>query len=115
MGPWVLRPLLRVDGADDLLTSFRLYRVAVLRDLVRARGAEPLAPALGWAGVVELLAAAVPFARRVETVDVRGGTTYAPGSPASTGRRSSAGWRATPGAPAARTRARACRALRARR
>jgi hypothetical protein len=72
MGPWVLRPLLRVDGADDLLTSFRLYRVAVLRDLVRARGAEPLASALGWAGVVELLAAAVPFARRVETVDVPG-------------------------------------------
>jgi len=72
MGPWVLRPLLRVDGADDLLTSFRLYRVAVLRDLVRARGAEPLAPALGWAGVVELLAAAMPFARRVETVDAPG-------------------------------------------
>jgi hypothetical protein len=72
MGPWVLRPLVRVDGVDDLLTSFRLLRVAVLRDLVRARGAVPIIDAPGWAGVAELLVAALPFARRIEVVDTTG-------------------------------------------
>ena len=72
MGPWVVRPLVRVDDVDDLLTSFRLFRVAVLRDLVRARGAAPILHAAGWAGVVELLVAAFPLARRVEVVDVPG-------------------------------------------
>ncbi len=72
MGPWVLRPLVRVDAVDDLLTSLRLFRVAVLRDLVRTRGAEPIAEATGWAGAVELLTAALPFARRVDVVDAPG-------------------------------------------
>jgi hypothetical protein len=72
MGPWVLRPLVRVDAVDDLLTSLRLFRVAVLRDLLRAHGDAPVIDAPGWAGVVQLLVAAVPFARRVEAVDVPG-------------------------------------------
>ncbi len=72
MGPWVLRPLVRVEGVDDLLTSFRLYRVAVLRDLVRSHGAAPITDAAGWAGTAELLAAAVPLSRRVDVVDVPG-------------------------------------------
>jgi glycosyltransferase involved in cell wall biosynthesis len=72
MGAWVLRPLVRADGVDDLLTSMRLFRVAVVRDLVRARGAAPLVEASGWAGVAELLVAVVPFARRMDVVDAPG-------------------------------------------
>lgn len=72
MGPWVLRPLVRVDGVDDLLGGLRLARVAALRDLVRARGAAPLLTSEGWAGVAELLAAVVPFARRLAVVDTPG-------------------------------------------
>ncbi len=72
MGPWVLRPLVRVEGVEDLLTSFRLYRVAVLRDLVRSHGAAPITDAAGWAGTAELLAAVVPLSRRVDVIDVPG-------------------------------------------
>lgn len=71
-GPWVLRPLVRVEGVDDLLAGLRLFRVATLRDLVRARGAARLLTSEGWAGVAELLVAAVPFARRVAVVDTAG-------------------------------------------
>lgn len=72
MAPWVLRPLVRVEGVDDLLGGPRLVRVAALRDVVRARGAGPLLTSEGWAGAAELLAAVVPFARRVAVVDTPG-------------------------------------------
>jgi hypothetical protein len=72
LAPWVLRPLVRVEGVDDLLGGPRLFRTATVRDLVRARGAAPIAEAEGWAGVAELLAAVVPFARRVAVVDTLG-------------------------------------------
>lgn len=72
MAPWVLRPLVRVEGVDDLLGGPQLFRVAALRDVVRARGTAPLLTSEGWAGAAELLAAAVPFARRVAVVDTPG-------------------------------------------
>jgi glycosyltransferase involved in cell wall biosynthesis len=69
--PWVLRPFLSIPGVHDPFGAMRLYRIAVLRDLVKAAGAErPLVSAEGWGANVELLMNAAAFARRVETVEL---------------------------------------------
>ena len=68
LSPWILRPFVRVEGVADLTSTMRLFRVAVLRDLIRQRGDAPIATEAGWQANVELLLGAVPFARRVETV-----------------------------------------------
>jgi glycosyltransferase involved in cell wall biosynthesis len=70
VAPWVLRPFVAVPGVQDPFGAFRLYRVALVRDLLRRAGDTPLVRADGWAGNVELLLAAAPLARRVEAVDV---------------------------------------------
>lgn len=72
LASWVLRPLVRVDGVDDLLAGPRLLRVTVVRDLARARGDRPLLTWAGWAGVAELVVTAVPHARRIAVVDTPG-------------------------------------------
>ena len=68
VAPWLLRPYGKVEGVSDPLGTFRLYRVAVLRDLLKETGDAPLVRAGGWAANVELLARTAPFARRIETV-----------------------------------------------
>jgi glycosyltransferase involved in cell wall biosynthesis len=68
LAPWVLRPFVRIDGVRDPCTTFRLYRISVVRDLLKAAGDNPVASHAGWAANVEWLLAAAPFARRVETV-----------------------------------------------
>lgn len=70
VAPWVLRPFVSVPGVRDPFGSFRLYRVAVLRDLIKEQGDRPLLGADGWAGNVELLLRAARVARRVETVEL---------------------------------------------
>ncbi|MDF1505982.1 glycosyltransferase family 2 protein, partial [Roseisolibacter sp. H3M3-2] len=72
LAPWVLRPFVRAEGLDDLVTGFRLVRVSVLRDLARARGDAPVAEGAGWAALVDFALAVLPFARRVEVVDLPG-------------------------------------------
>jgi hypothetical protein len=69
LAPWVLRPLVRVEGVDDLLAGPRLFRASVLRDLVRARGGAPLLAWDGWAGRAELMIATAALARRLTVVD----------------------------------------------
>jgi len=69
--PWVLRPFVSIPGVQDPFGAMRLYRIAILRDLVKASGPErPLVAAEGWAANVELLMNAAAFARRVETVEL---------------------------------------------
>jgi len=70
VAPWVLRPFVSVPGVRDPFGSFRLYRVAVLRDLIKEQGDRPLVVADGWAGNVELLLRTARLARRVETVSL---------------------------------------------
>ncbi len=67
-GRWLLRPFVRVPGVNDLLGSYRLMRIAVVRDLLRETGDGRLLKADGWAANVELLAKAARFARRIEVV-----------------------------------------------
>jgi glycosyltransferase involved in cell wall biosynthesis len=76
VAPWLLKPFVSVPGVRDPFGSFRLYRIAVLRDLVRAAGGtrgvvvagDPAAPS--WGANAELLVNASAFARRVETVEL---------------------------------------------
>jgi hypothetical protein len=68
VAPWVLRPFVAVPGVRDPFGAFRLFRISVLRDLLKENGDRPLVTADGWAGNVELLLRAARAARRVETV-----------------------------------------------
>ena len=70
VAPWVLKPFVRLPGVRDPFGTFRLYRISLLRDLLKQVGDEPLVRADGWAANVELLLAAAPLARRVETVEL---------------------------------------------
>ena len=68
VAPWLIRPFVTVPGVDDPFGSFRLFRISVIRDLIKAAGDGPLIRGAGWAANVELLLGAAPLARRVETV-----------------------------------------------
>jgi glycosyltransferase involved in cell wall biosynthesis len=65
----VVRPaLFEVPGVADPFGSLRLFRISVLRDLVKAHGSAPLVTNEGWAANAELLLRATAHARRVETI-----------------------------------------------
>ena len=65
----VVRPaLFEVKGVSDPFGSMRLYRISVLRDLVKAHGNGPLVTNDGWAANAELLIRAAGHARRIETM-----------------------------------------------
>ena len=68
LGRFLLRPFVRVPGVNDPLGSYRLLRIAVVRDLLKENGDARLLKADGWAANVELLARAARFARRIEVV-----------------------------------------------
>lgn len=68
VAPWILRPFITLPGVNDPFSSFRLMRVSVVRDLLKQAGSAPLLRQHGWAANVELLMAAAPLARRIETV-----------------------------------------------
>jgi glycosyltransferase involved in cell wall biosynthesis len=70
VAPWVLRPFASVPGVADPFASFRLYRVSVIRDLIKDRGESPIVDGAGWGANVDLLIGAAKHARRVETVEV---------------------------------------------
>jgi glycosyltransferase involved in cell wall biosynthesis len=59
------------QGAEhDPLSGFRAYRVMVLKKALDAVGDQPLLTMDGWAANAQLLAAALPHARRAEEVPV---------------------------------------------
>ena len=67
---WIQRTGFPKTEGADLFTSYRLYRISVLRELLKAIGDKPVVTSNGWAANVELLLKARRFARRVETVDL---------------------------------------------
>ncbi|MEP7344540.1 MAG: glycosyltransferase family 2 protein [Gemmatimonadaceae bacterium] len=69
IAPWLLRPFVTVDGVKDPFSAYRLYRVAVVRDALKAAGSRPFTQGDGWAANVEFLLATMPHARRVESVE----------------------------------------------
>ncbi len=69
--PWLVRAFVRVPGVGDPFSAFRLYRISVLRDAIKALGPDtPLVTQDGWAANAELLLRTAPLARRVETVSL---------------------------------------------
>jgi glycosyltransferase involved in cell wall biosynthesis len=70
VAPWVLRPFVTVPGVADPFSSFRLVRIAVVRDLLRQLGDAAPVTREGWAGNVELLLGLARHARRIETVEL---------------------------------------------
>jgi glycosyltransferase involved in cell wall biosynthesis len=68
VAPWLVRPVVKVPGVSDPFGTFRLYRIAMLKDLVRSLGDEPLLQSKGWAANAELLVKVAPLCRRIETV-----------------------------------------------
>ena len=63
----VVRPaLFEVPGVSDPFGSLRLFRISVMRDLLKAHGNGPLVTNDGWAANAELLIRAARHARRVE-------------------------------------------------
>lgn len=69
IGPWLLRPFVPLpEGVRDPFGSFRLYRISVVRDLLKEGGSGPMLNAEGWAANAELLVKTARYARRVEAV-----------------------------------------------
>ncbi len=68
---WPLKRAVTVPGVKDPFASMRLLRIATVRDLLRALDASPLAAAPStWQANLDLLVAATPHARRIESVPV---------------------------------------------
>jgi glycosyltransferase involved in cell wall biosynthesis len=70
VGDWLLRAVRGRPAVADPFGSYRLYRVSVLRDLLKARGSGALVLGDRWAANADLLMGALPHARRVEPLTV---------------------------------------------
>ena len=70
LAPWIVRPFVSVPGVSDLFSTLRLFRVSVIRDLIKERGDAPLLEGDGWSANADLLLRAAPHARRVESVEL---------------------------------------------
>lgn len=68
LASWVTRPFISVPGVADPFGTLRLYRISIIRDLLKGLGEAPVAQAIGWGANAEMLMRLVPLARRVETV-----------------------------------------------
>ena len=58
-----------VAGVADPFGTLRLYRISLIRDLLKESGDAPIAKGEGWAANFDLLRRAAPLARRMETVE----------------------------------------------
>lgn len=66
--PWLLRGV-RVPGVRDIVSGFVTFRLAAVRNAMRAQDG-PLLTTEGWAANAELIARVAREARRVETVAI---------------------------------------------
>jgi glycosyltransferase involved in cell wall biosynthesis len=69
-GKWLLGKRARSLGTSDPLSGFRLYRLGVVRELLREAADKPLLTSRGTAANLELLLAASRVARRLESIAV---------------------------------------------
>ena len=70
IAPWVVRPFARVPGVVDPLGTFRVYRIALIRELLKESGNAPIVHWDGWAANIEMLMKLSRYARRCETVEL---------------------------------------------
>jgi hypothetical protein len=69
---WVLRSLIKAPPPNDPFGTYRLIRLATVRELIKARGTAALLSTDGWAANLELHRALQGVARRVEAVTLPG-------------------------------------------
>lgn len=65
---WIRKLAMPRNAPADAFTTFRCYRISVLKEMLKASGDAPLVTSDGWAANAELLFRAAPFARRTETL-----------------------------------------------
>jgi glycosyltransferase involved in cell wall biosynthesis len=70
VAPWVVRPFLSVPGLQDPFSSFRLFRISVIRELIKSASTQPLVSGDGWAANLDLIIKASAIARRVEGISL---------------------------------------------
>lgn len=68
IGRFAVRAAGALPGINDPFGSMRLYRISLIRDLLKESGDAPIADGSGWIANLNLLRRALPIARRVETV-----------------------------------------------
>ena len=68
IAPIVTRPFVDVPGITDPFGTLRIYRISVIRDLVKDSTDTQLFKTDGWSANVEFLVRASRYARRVESV-----------------------------------------------
>ena len=68
LAPLVTRPFVQVPGIADPFGTLRVYRISVIRDLVKDSSDRQLLTMDGWAANIEFLARATKYARRIESV-----------------------------------------------
>lgn len=69
LAPYITRPFLSLPDVRDPFGTLRLYRITVLRDLLKeASDDRPIVTSDGWSANVELLVRASRHARRIESV-----------------------------------------------
>jgi hypothetical protein len=68
-GRWAVSPFLRLPPVADPFTGFRLVRISVLRELLKALGNRPVCAGDGWAANIDFALNVTPFARRIENVE----------------------------------------------
>jgi glycosyltransferase involved in cell wall biosynthesis len=59
-----------VPGVSDPFGAMRLYRISLIRDLLKESGDQPIVHGQGWTANLDLLRRAAPLARRMETVSL---------------------------------------------
>jgi glycosyltransferase involved in cell wall biosynthesis len=72
VAPWLLRSLIKAPPPNDPFGTYRLIRLATLREYIKVRGDAPLLSTDGWAANLELHRALQGVARRVESVSLPG-------------------------------------------
>ena len=68
---WPLRSAMSVPGVKDPFNGYRLMRISLIRDLLKARGDRPFTDGPVWSANIELLKAAAPLARRIESLPLQ--------------------------------------------
>jgi len=68
LGDLIRKIVMPRNAPGDAFSTFRCYRISVLKDLIRSSGDSPLITSDGWAANAELLFRTAPLARRIETL-----------------------------------------------
>jgi glycosyltransferase involved in cell wall biosynthesis len=68
VAPYVTRPFVDTAEIKDPFGTLRVYRISVIRDMLKVAGDAPLVRSDGWSANVEMLVRARRFARRIESV-----------------------------------------------